>query len=580
MSDHDIISLRVPRQDLDCSSFFTADAPSVNQWVADLAMTNTGQTSRKLYEALAELNRVRMPPDKRMLILEKLRTPINFISKTLSKHYLNQPLVLPQQPRKIAELAQTLHSYLATGYTLVATHTSALGKQAGSANPNQLIAQALHRVICNYSLNIQRHFQLYQPAGNDVWYKLHQFYRLAQQHNVQHQVVIDDTFGSCTVEHCYIRALMMGCSKPNQLRQEDFIGIFKPLTQWAARCQLRPADDHGLFIIDSSEDQPPAYRDQHTTALSSSCLSLNTDKLVEHLKTQREQADSNQLAINSGEERISLDLLNHLIEAWGSHSKRMYMRLQAQDTLEICVGLSATHHYVSGGLSLEALVDERKAKTYAIRKENPFLKLPTQPYRQKDVWDSPYSANHGKTNVSLESIDVHLRDNEQSEQALTKKYPSQPVKMLNASAHGYCLEWPHDAEITIKTGDIIGLKSSQSSSWNIGVIRWVSHNNERTQLGLEFISPSALPYGARIVRKTGSNAEYVRVLILPEIAFNKSPVSLLTPKLPFKTGAKVFLNQHDLNVGVSPTSKTSTTALLTPTMMIISRQYGSTCKQS
>ncbi len=545
MSNQDTIRLKVPHQELDHSSFFDCEEPAVAQWIAELPMANLGQTTRKLYQALSELNQVRMLPAKRMALLEKLRTPIYYVSKCLTKHYLNQPIMLPEQPRKVAELSHTLHSQLAIGFTLVATHVAALGKRAG-AKPGNLIAAALHRTITDHTLNIQRHYQLYQPVKEKVWHNLHQFYNLAKQHKVLTKKVDDSEYGSSTVENCYQRALLIGSCKPNQLRQEDFLHLFQPLTDWAELCQLSSAGEDSLFVVDPSGDQAPVYRELFKSPPPAHWLGLNTQKLVHHLKKLRASAIPNTLKVVDNNHQISHDLLGHLIQSWGSMSKRTLMRLETEDSLDLCIGLSATHHFVSGELSFEALVEQRGAKTFTMQNENPFLKVQSQQHRKKDVWDSPYKANVGQVDVAIESVDYHIRNNEANERAQTKdKYHSHTVQIVNASAHGYCLDWPQNAEAPIKTGEIVGVKQSQSHNWSIAVIRWVCHdNNQHAQLGLELISPSAAPYGARIIHKTGAPAEYMRVLVLPELAATQTPITVLTPRVPFRSGQKVMLNQR------------------------------------
>lgn len=570
MSNQDTIRLKVPRQDLDQSSFFECEEKAVAQWLGELPMANLGQSTRKLYQALTELNRVRMLPVKRMAILEKMRTSIYYVSRSLTKHYLNQSIVMPEQPRKVADLAHTLHQHLATGYTIVATHTAALGKQSGVNKPSSLIAPALHRAITDHTLNMQRHYQLYEPVDPGVWHNLHQFHSLAKQHDILHNKIDDTEFGSCTVQGSYIRALLIGCSKPNQLRQEDFMGAFAPLTSWADKCKILPIDTEALFIIDPAGDQPPGYRELYKSALKDNWLSLDTVRLAKHLETLREDSDDKVLKVEDNGQQISRDLLGHLILSWGSMSKRTFMRLEADDTLDLCIGLSATHHFVSGELSFEALVEKRGAKTYTMANENPFLKTPTHHHRQKDVWDSPYESNVGQSNVSLESIDYHIRDNEQGgsngngngngDSNSSSKYRNHSVQMVNSSAHGYCVEWPIDATAQIKTGEIVGIKESHSHNWSIAVIRWVTHSGEKkTQLGLELISPSASPYGARIIRKKGGSNEYMRVLILPEIPVTKQPVTLLTPRVPFRSGQKIVLNQRAKEVQIQLNTKLNDT---------------------
>ena len=160
MGSQDTIRLKVPHQDLDRGSFFETTEDSASSWVDGLPMANIGSTTRQLYQALTELNRIRMLPNKRMPLLELLRTPICYVTRQLTRHYLNQPAVLSEQARKVADLAHALHLQLATGYTIVATHTAALGKRGGAGKPERLVVQALHRAISDHSLNMLRHFQL------------------------------------------------------------------------------------------------------------------------------------------------------------------------------------------------------------------------------------------------------------------------------------------------------------------------------------------------------------------------------------------------------------------------------------
>lgn len=560
MNRHDTIKLKIPRQDRETSSFFELEAASVEQWVTQLPMANIGQTTRQLFTALTELNQIKLQPPIRMAILDTLRVPIHYVSQSLSKHYLNKPIVLPEQPRKVADLAQALHSQLATGYTIVATHSAALGIRLGLGKAKELIGTALHRAITEHTVNLQRHFQLYEPVEAGSWHTLHQYYSLAQQQGALQKTITDNRYGNCTVEASYIRALLLGCSKPNELRQEDFSNLLMVLTEWSRYCALYPLTADDLFVIDLDGDNSPVYRELYQAPLEGRWLSFNTNKLAQQLTVMQEQASRETLTIKAGDHQISFDLISHLIMAWSSMSKRTFMRQESDDKLELSVGLSATHHFVSGELSFEALVEERGAKTFSMKEENPFLKLQSNhPHRQKDVWDSPYEANVGQTQVSLESIDFHIRSNETASEQITRRYQRRSVQMINSSANGYCIAWPPDAEAYLKTGEIVGIKEANSHNWSIAAIRWVSHSSpENILLGLELLSPSAAPYGGRIIRKTGADAEYTRVLVLPEIPAIKQPVTLLTPRVPFRVGAKMVINQRGKIVQVALTKKINT----------------------
>ena len=559
MSIQESITIKVPHQNLDHSTFFTCEEASVAQWVTALPMANLGQTTRQLYQALTELNHIRLLPAKRLALLEKLRTPIYYATNSLRKHYLNQPIVLAGQPRKVAELAHTLHQQLAVGYTIVATHTAVLGKRAGK-NKGQIIATALHRAITDHSINIRRHYQLYQPVKKGIWHNLHQLYKLAHQHKLINQHVEDVEISNCTLNNGYLRALLIGCCKPNQLRQEDFRNFLKPLTQWAEFCELKPNDNDSLFLIDPDGDQPPAYRELFPAVTASHWMSLHTLPLVKHLQQLKAEADTEKLTLDVQGTSLSRDLLDHLIQSWGCMRKRSFIRVDGESSMNICIGLSATHHFVSGELNFEALAAENDAKSPAMQSGNIFLKTPLHQHRQHDIWDSPYDADAKKPLATTKSLELEIRNNARNIKNKDKgKYRSQDVAIINFSAHGYCVGWPEEAKVLIKTGEIVGIKESRSQNWSIAVIRWVSHEeHQNIQLGLELISPSAASYGARVIHKKGAPAEYLRVLILPGIPAAQQPPTLLTPRVPFRAKQKVMLNQWANKIQIQLGNRTNT----------------------
>jgi len=555
MTGSKTVKLRVPHQDLDRSSFFDCEETALANWISELPRANLGQTTRSLYQAVTELNRVRLLPEQRLALLDLLRPSIYFVTRALEKHYLNQPIALPEQSQKVANLAHTLHQSLASGYTIVAAHTAALGSRAGVKNPGALIAKALHRATTDYTINLLRHFELYEHIDKSIWNTLYQFYLLGEQHKVLDEKVLDQECGLSTLGQAYIRTLLLGGCRPNQLRQEHFRKILKPLTKWATLCQLQTADGDCIFVINPQNDSHPIYRSLFSNHVSNGWLGVNVTALVTHLRDIAESTDTSALLITDDEVNISRDLFEHLLASWSHISQRSFTRNKSDGELEICIGLSATHHFVSGELSFESFVEELGAKTLTLQHDNPFLKQTISSHaRKKDVWDSTYEANAGKIDVAHDSIDYAIKES-QSNDVEKNKYQSHTVNIYNASPQGYCVEWPESVPVQIKAGEIAGIKDPNSNNWSIAAIRWVGHDNGKFQLGLELLSPSAAPYGARIIMKVGGQAEYMRVMVLPEIISINQPITLLTPKMPFKVQQKVVLNQRGKEVQIQLTNK-------------------------
>jgi hypothetical protein len=470
-------------------------------------------------------------------------------------------VVLPEEPRKAARLAQNLYELVTTAYTITGIQTIQRRQSISNANPAKLVCQALHRAITNSSMKLLVSYQLYQPVELHAWTELHQLFLLAERQKLTSQIVTDELSGDGSITDAYVRSLMMGCCKPNQLRQRDLAGIYKGLREWVEYVDLLPADaNNGLFLIDFASDHPPIYTSLYSEVPGPSCRVINTDTLMEHLQ---------QLRLDTGEQSIVFDkdtvvspnVLEHVITSWGVMSKRNFARAPGQEKLWVSVGLSNTHYYVSGGITFEKLISFEGVQALSEDAEkNPFMSESSS--REVEVWDNSFSDDGEGEKIAMEDIEHHIRESEKSDGTPTKeRHPVFPVRMANVSPGGYCLEWSADIPSHIKTGDAIAVREVDSNSWSIAVIRWVSQlKNQTTLLGVELLSPRATPYGARVQHKTGEHGDLMRALLLPEIKLVGQPSTLITPRVGFKERQKVTLIRGGEESYIQLFKKVSSTA--------------------
>ncbi len=561
--------IQLPAQDLSTLSFSKMDLAAIDEWLANLPIANLGATTRSLYTAIDETIRLKTAPQLRFDILEKLRPAIYFSCQGLEKHFINQPITLPEQAQKVADLAQALQSSLVEGYMLVAQQCQEkmLGFHIGK--PTMLMAKALDRAFVDATRLLARNYQLHLPLEKHFWYRLHQLNLLGEQCKVSQHTVTDILQGTdyqSSPSASYIRLLLLGCVKANQLRQEDIVLIETParLNHWAAVTELTEAqkDTQHLFIIDPHLDYPPNYQKFYSGDYNEDCRCLDTSRLVSLLHSELEQQPGDP-------QTLSKNLLNHLIAAWGVLTDRTFMRLEAQDKLALCVGLSTTHHHIAGDISFSQLIHgedtgESDGKT--------LFPVDHKGDDRHDCWDDAFDSEKGadawntvfqatddrdraqqRTRISMESIEYHVRhDGTLGEEPITdqesgkEKYQYYDVQVVNMSPSGYCLDWPQKAPPHFKTGEITGIKETHHNNWSIAAIRWVNQENDQhLQIGVELLSPTATPYGARILQKKGtSSTNYVRVLVLPEITPINQPETIITPSLGFREGLKVLLAQN------------------------------------
>lgn len=366
----------LPAQDLAAPSLFAAQPEALARWLESLPKTNLGQTTRSLYLAVTELNRIKLSPVARLQLLETLRPAVYFVSGGLKRHYLKQPIVLPEQADRVARLAHVLFQQLATGYLLTALQTAEQGRQSGFTQPPQAIATAAHRAITELSQNLLRDFSLYRDAHTGSWHQLHQLAQLAWQQGVEHLAVADSQNGDGSIEAVYLRALLLGCAKTHQLRQEDLPRVFRHLLTWTRSVSLC-GPEQGLFVVDPTSDSGPVYLE--FTEPAAGWLGLDTRALAQQLMEQRAHVAASEGAISDTE--LSSDLLGHLVHTWSTASKRAFLRMERNEEVDIALGLAAAHHFLAGETDFNHLLTAAPQAQFAPGGHNPFLSSVPVPER-------------------------------------------------------------------------------------------------------------------------------------------------------------------------------------------------------
>lgn len=547
MEDHSILpNLSFPEQKLPALSFCEANPKQFDAWVKQLPMANIGETARRLYHAIIELNQLITTAGQRQALLELIRPPIYYVCRELSKHFLNQSIVLPEKQRKIANLAQALQLHLANGYKSV-LHELA---EAGVTDKNRKqLAMPLHRALTDLSHCVLRSAQLYCQTPPDCWLEIHQLYLFGLRHQVARQPVRDEQAllrNETTLEHAYKRVLLLGCSKTNQMRQNDIDGVFTAFEEWAEYADVNPdTAGQALFVILPDRDAPPTYRSLVNTTLARTALGFEATELVgkltdylAHLNIHK-KPDPTLLPMPK---LLTDTVLTALTQALGILTKRTFKRMDSNDRVLITVGLSATHFLCSNGLDFHALLAR------ATEQKQPDADYYLQQSVKRDVWRSSFDSLptrdiRGEREPDLNPIKyTGLTSGPENK----VNYQQHRVPLLNTSPGGYCIQWVGDVPSNVQAGELLGVREDEHHPWSIAVIRWVRQIRQQgTQFGVELLAPGAKPCGVQLIQKSGDNSEYLRALLLPELPSIGQPMTLITPRLPFQMGHRVMINDGE-----------------------------------
>lgn len=550
------IRLRLPEQDLHHLTLGSTNPKKMQEWVDSLPMANVGESARLLYQVIQELNRLRTDGKTRFALLEALRPALVHVGRQLGKHYLGQSVVLPEKARKVAGLAQSLLLHLSVGYKLVAIDTI---RKARDKEFNRIATTALHRAINSMGEALLRCYQLYVPIPKFLWLELHQVYLLADGHGLASVEVEDKTFRrvqSSTVQEAYVRALLLATARPNQLRQQEIELAWDATEEWCGRVVINDTRENSdIFAFDLQADAPPTYRKLASQHVGDTLRSIDAKDVSAQLKIA---AEAGRLPEKGAEftfpRGFTRELAIHLSQAWGNLTERAFARLAASGNIDVCVGIGATHFFLSGGADFDVLVRGTNLKILHEERDNPFLKSRGKGDGEDgggDAWSQAFDGGGGRmsdnvdfSRVALDNVDNLLAENVRSQHQLAKpKFDSYPCAIVNSSPGGYCIEWSGDMPAHIRTGELIGLQEANAKTWSIGVIRWIKQlAGKGAQMGVELLAPKGTPCATRAIKPSGEMTEWMRTLLLPELRAIGQEATLITPAIAFSTGYKVQIS--------------------------------------
>ena len=540
--------LKVPEQKTASLSFCDTTPKAFKLWVDQLPMANIGEASRQLYHAVIELNHLFVSPQQRMQFLELIREKIHFVCGELSRHFLGLAIALPEKQRKIANLAQALQLHLATGYKLCVLEYLDNG---GLDKNRRHVGTATHRAISELAATIVRSHQLYCPSPAQSWLECHRLYRFAHRNKLSGLEIDDDTLihrRSSTVADSYKRILLLGCARPNQLRQAELTLVYDFIESSTEYSQCGPdIGTDSLFIINMEVDSPPVYRSLLEHQPGDESFGFDTRDLstqlseVLHARKSHDK-DVSRIQISP---KLSDTLLTHLVQALGILAKRNFNRISSQGSLEICVGLTAAHFFIAGEKTFAEFLDGNGNDKADPEQDNFFIRNAN---RKGDAWSGAHDAgpNEDRLHATDAPINFKTSTGAATPTGTDRNRPrANQALLINTSPGGYCVAWETNVPASLQAGEILGVREHQSHPWSVAVVRWLRQiRNQGTQIGIELLAPSASPCGVRLIQKVGNSSEYLRGLLLPEISVVNQSATLITPRLPFQSGSRISL-LHD-----------------------------------
>ncbi len=504
--------LTLPEQDIELLAFSMSNRVTVvAEWIASLKLTQIQQTSALLYQAIPQIVRLRTSAKNRFEILELIRPAIHHCISGLTKSFLNQPLLLPEQAQKMAIIAQALQKNMVDGYTICLRDWTKKGviKQANQ----EKACISLHRALTGIGLLSLRSYQLYIPVPNGVWLRAHTLYRVAAFNNLLKSRVHDELFTHkrSFIRDAYARVMTMACSRLNQLTQNDVFSIFSALESWSEHIELMhelPEKLGSIHVADLEQDKPPTTKKRHRFNAENELIGVNFDPLCQLLE-QAAEGESDLIGSNASFKvptEMPDAVVKHLVTAWRQIGKRENKRQESEREAEICIGFINCHVQLCGNIDFSTFVAD----------------------------PMPADENYYAPKISDSSQNFN-----------DKGDPIAPVKVRNEGEEGYCLSLEEYYGQKIESGDLITIREKGRRRWKLGVVRWIRRLREHSLIGVQLLSAKPEPYGISMFYDVGGYSDYMRAFYLPSNHRSDKPYSIITAPVPFKENAKVRLKQDE-----------------------------------
>ncbi len=529
------------------SAWMTETDPKyARAWLASLPFSDSAESAREIYQALYTLNRQDLDAPRRFELMELYTGPVATVTAALEPYFVRAALPLTPKKRQLAEFIRQLHMEMAYGYKACLQD---LERQRMRWGRKTLRAGALERAMHYLGEVLLHSYQVYMPHPPEVWREIHAIYRHAWEHDLATEVVevAAPAGAKTTLEHDYVRILLLGLSNPYQLPQNECRHVQRFLYHWGAKAALRenlevphPA---GHFLIDLATDSPPVPFPRDVQFQPGQDLRLLD--AVELLRTihffiQRLQKGDRARSLSIGLDaldKVCLEILQRMQRSWGLVPRRRFSRIQRSGPTFMCAGIPALHFFASGQKPFSPPVteaqndvnDEKLSLPAHIERE-----IEREPDRNEDfisldqpVEKGPLSAHADTAEAVLGFGGIFRVDRWQIKDAAPKG--------LQLARHG-------SARTFLRVGDLVGIQQIEEiGRWSAGVVRWMkSPRADDLEMGVELLASNVMPVAVAPVRHA-SGRDYQPALLLPAIEALRRPATLLLPRGAFSPGTNLLL---------------------------------------
>lgn len=568
------ISLNIPQRNTNPAVNLTPSLDQIKSMLNGLPLANPERCCTLVLQELFRLNRAPFAVKARIEIMAKLLPILDDMINTVRDSYINEPQPLTNRRQQSAQLINQLLTEMGYGYKIIVHDL--LADTRASASSAQFLPQAIYYACSFLARLLVDRYALYAPEPRHIWLELNQLYLYAEQHQIHNTelkpINAEHEPRPATILNSYRRIVLLAVANPYHLMQGETLKMYKRLVGWAPHCRILHLGNgrlpEGKLFVDLTKDAPPLYAPKTPSKLrpvEGRLLDVRELLLILSQETQRPLlAKQKETLSHNLARRMERDMYFRWAEAWGLRRERMSNRKILESPAKMICGLTATHHFISGGRPFKPEEDEltilgRRADTgdynsfsimgeeqtpwaFEDQKKHVLSSLhqprrsqfaPQEGAHERSLWIKVY-AN------SVEAVD------EFTDNGALPQFEYQGCTIANINHGGFGISCPVSTQLPARVGDLIGARTEKSSDWAIGMALWLKiDSNQNLAMGIKLIAEDARAIAIKAIQGVGTGSEYYRALLIPDLDPKKHPTTLITPAAVYDTGTLVKMVLDD-----------------------------------
>lgn len=444
---------------------------AATRWVENLPIGDAFKSQQVIFNALKRFNENSTQYTKdRLAIFMLLDEKSRDLQDTLVRQYLRNPRMSRPQESQLWHAVYGLYWEVARGYHTFVLHIS---HEAGNKALGAQIPLITLRAIRTFGQLLKWRAIRYLPAGEKLWLRLHNLYRIAEAgafHRQPQRTYVEEV-SDCSCETAYQHILMLNLANSGTLYPRQLDLLDRWLCGWHDTLQLDSDFDPDVhnFTVDLSADHGPrrVRKPDSNKPLRSWATAALQQKLKDiHTALQQGGSPAELGLTENARTAESLELIEYLIHQWSSLASREQRRAPRETVKRL---VDVTH-------GLSAIIGQIKAADTPARV-------------------SPYGI--GLNYNEADDVQVYGFITERTRERISHMHvpaiaASPDVErwvMHDESECGYGALVESRDKDWLRVGALIGIKSHDASQWQIGIVRRLSRvNDDTSSVGIETLA--------------------------------------------------------------------------------------------